>query len=178
MYQICIHWDGEVVRVTALVFTEACLQCLQWIPGLSTWRLFRSCYNIGGPCLTYLRLCSRHLWATPTVRRLPRRDPGNARSGHDPISVLTYKSCKSRGLWSQEQGVEWGGWGRGIVLLCSICGLARSRPMRKDVTNATLLLICWNLLSHVIWNSLRKMGPAELSFFIPVILTVLCRIDI
>ena len=38
------HRKVKVVRVTVLVFTgdvEACLQRLQWIPGLSSWRPFR-----------------------------------------------------------------------------------------------------------------------------------------
>ena len=37
------HRNGKVVRVTALIFTgdvEACLQRLQWISGLSSWRPF------------------------------------------------------------------------------------------------------------------------------------------
>ena len=44
------HWNGKVVRMTALIFTgdvEDKLQGLQWISRLSTWRPFRFCggYN-------------------------------------------------------------------------------------------------------------------------------------
>ena len=39
-----VHRNGKVVRLTALIFTgddETCLQCLQWISRLSSWRHFR-----------------------------------------------------------------------------------------------------------------------------------------
>ena len=45
-----IHWNGKVVRMTALVFTgdvEDKLQRLQWIPRLSLWRPFRFCVGTG-----------------------------------------------------------------------------------------------------------------------------------
>ena len=45
----CIHWNGKYIRVTVLVFTgdiEDKLQCLQWIPELSTWRLLYFCGRI------------------------------------------------------------------------------------------------------------------------------------
>ena len=41
-----LHWNGKVVRLTALVFTgdvEDKLQRLQWIPGLSPWWPFHFC---------------------------------------------------------------------------------------------------------------------------------------
>ena len=43
------QWNGKVVSVTTLIFTddvEDKLQRLQWIPRLSTWRSFRFCVHI------------------------------------------------------------------------------------------------------------------------------------
>ena len=50
-FNLTLTQSWKAVRMTVLLFTEYVedkLQCLQWIPGLSPWRLFRFCDHAYG----------------------------------------------------------------------------------------------------------------------------------
>ena len=67
-----LNWNGNVVRVTALVFTgdvEDKLQRLQWIPELSPWRPLPFCVHIADPC------CGKYFGSTNRFCKFQRDNP-------------------------------------------------------------------------------------------------------